>query len=181
MEHDVLGILHGLEKVHHYVILLLHKGSVCHHKWKANSSSTQQRFGHIASVVAAHYAKHTQVHIICKPGPDIYIMNWLSHNDHTESRDQEITWIRVNVNAISTSVNIPVCKSIEDIQAATCEDINHLELMAYIIQGWPHKKEEVNHSMLQYWPIRNKLIMRDATVMKDKRIIIPFWLQKQIL
>ena len=41
-------------------------------------------------------------------------------------------------------------------------------------RGWTHKKEEVEHSMRQYWPIKDKLVMIDDTSMKDKRIIIPF-------
>ena len=49
--------------------------------------------------------------------------------------------------AIIASVNIPVCMSIEDIQAATCEDTHLQELKAYLIQGWPQKKEEVDHNM----------------------------------
>ena len=40
--------------------------------------------------------------------------------------------------------------SIQDIQAATHENAHLQELKAYIIQGWSHKKEEVDHSMRQY-------------------------------
>ena len=63
----------------------------------------------------------------------------------------------VNVNVISLSINTLVYMLIEDIPAAKCEDIHLQELRAYIIQGWPHVRDEVNHDMRQYWPIRNKL------------------------
>ena len=49
-----------------------------------------------------------------------------------------------------------------------------------IIQGLPHKSEEVALGIMQYWPIRNELTMTDSIVMKGKRKIIPFQLQKQI-
>ena len=53
------------------------------------------------------------------PGQNLYIADWPSHNNHTENRDKAIAGKSVNMNAISTSVNMPLCMSIEDIQAAT--------------------------------------------------------------
>ena len=44
--------------------------------------------------------------------------------------------------------------------------------------GMAHKKEEVEHSMRQYLPIRNELAIIDCIAMKGKRIINPFQLQK---
>ena len=46
------------------------------------------------------------------------------------------------------------------------------------MQDWPNKKE---HSMGQWWPIRNELAMIDGITMRGKRIIVPFQLQKHIL
>ena len=74
-----------------------------------------------------------------------------------------------------------VCMPIENIQAATWEDAHMQELKAYIIQDWAHKKEDLAHSMIQYWPIRSELEMFDCIAMKGKRITIPFQLQKEIL
>ena len=113
-----------------------------------------------------------RVHTIYKPCPDAYIADYLYHNNHKD-KDQEIEGIKVNMNTISTSVNIPMCKSMGDIQTATCEDVHLEELKAYIIQHWPHKKEEVAQDIRQYWPLRNKLAMIDDIIMKDQKIIIP--------
>ena len=54
------------------------------------------------------------------------------------------------------------------------------KLKTYIIQRWPHKKEEVEYGMRPYWLMRNELAMIYGIAMKGKRIIIPFLLQKQI-
>ena len=64
--------------------------------------------------------------------------------------------MRVNVNGISPSVNIPLYTSIENILAATNGDTYLQELKVYIIWGMPHKKEDVCPSMRQYWPISKK-------------------------
>ena len=69
---------------------------------------------------------------IFKPGAGLYIMDWLSHNNHTENRDQKIAGIRVTVNAISASINMPVCASILDMQAATYENAHLWELKMYV-------------------------------------------------
>ena len=37
-------------------------------------------------------------------------------NNHTENRDDKITGMNINVHAISASVNIQICTSIEDIK-----------------------------------------------------------------
>ena len=107
-----------------------------------------------------------KVHIIYKHDPDLHIMDWLSHSNPTENR--EYVTGGMNVNAISTSVNMPVCMSIEDLQAATHEDAHLQELKACIIQGWSHMKEDVDCSMRQYCPIINELAMIDGYLMKGK-------------
>ena len=38
-----------------------------------------------------------------KPGPDLYMADWLSRNYHVEGRDQEITGMKINVSAIRHS------------------------------------------------------------------------------
>ena len=70
------------------------------------------------------------MHIIFMPSQDLHIMDWLSHNN-PKHKDQEIDGMRLNVNAISTSVNIPVCTSIQN--AAKCEDTYLQELKTYIM------------------------------------------------
>ena len=77
---------------------------------------------------------------IYKPGPDLYVTDWLARNNHTEDKDKAITGMNINVIAISTTVNMPVFTSIEYIQAATHEDAHLQKLKSYIIHGWPHKK-----------------------------------------
>ena len=57
-------------------------------------------------------------------GSDLYIMDWLSMNNHTEMTEQEIIGMNTNVSAISTLVNRLVCTSMEEIQAAKHEDTN---------------------------------------------------------
>ena len=59
------------------------------------------------------------MHILYKPGPDLYIADWLSRNHHVENKDWEIAGLNVSMLAINTSMGISICTSIENIQAAS--------------------------------------------------------------
>ena len=72
------------------------------------------------------------VYILYKPGPELYVADWLSQNNHADSKDQEITGMNGNVHVISTAVDIPIYTSIEDIQAATEQDAYLQRLKSYI-------------------------------------------------
>ena len=132
-------------------------------------------------MVAVHYTMNAQIQSVhhIQACSDPYISYWLYHDNHTENEGQEIPGMSIYLCTISTCMNLLVCTSIEDIQAATHNGTHLQEIMTYIIQGWLYRKEE-EHSIGQYWPIRNELAMNGGTAMKSKRIL-PFQLQKHIL
>ena len=68
------------------------------------------------------HIQQNSVHILCKPGPALYIADWLSRNSHMENKEQKITGMSVNAHATSTAVDILTCTSIEDTQAGTRQD-----------------------------------------------------------
>ena len=53
--------------------------------------------------------------ILYKPGPDLYIANWLSSHIHTENKDQEIAGMSLSIQTLSKVIDILACISIEDI------------------------------------------------------------------
>ena len=118
---EALGILHGLEKFHHYYLakevcmIMDHKVLVA--MINKDVATLSQQLQHIMLHIHQY-----NVHISCKPGPDLYIEDWLSKNNHTENKDQGITSMNVNMHAINTAVDILICTSIVDIQAATSQN-----------------------------------------------------------
>ena len=48
------------------------------------------------------------VHILYKHGPDLYIADWLSKNNHVEKKDQVTTGMNINIHAISAAVSISI-------------------------------------------------------------------------
>ena len=55
--------------------------------------------------------------------------------------------MNINMHAINTTVVILICISIEDIKATTRQDADMQRLKSYIIQGWQHTKDKVEHGM----------------------------------
>ena len=112
IEFEAQGILHGLEKFHHYcfarVICIItdHKPLVAIPS--KDVAMLSQWLHHIILCILQY-----RVHIIYKPGPDLHIFDWLSRNNHIENKDQEITGMTIYVNAVSAAVNLPVCNTLK--------------------------------------------------------------------
>ena len=82
-----------------------------------------------------------RVRVIYKPGPDLYITDWLSRQNHEENKDTEITGLQLNIDAIETVTNITDCMTIQQLQQATSQDDHLQHLKDYIIRAWPEKKD----------------------------------------
>ena len=66
-----------------------------------------------------------RVRIIYKPGPDLFIADWLSRQNHKENKDEEIPGMPLNVDTIQTNTNIPDSMMIQHLQQATSQDDHH--------------------------------------------------------
>ena len=100
IEWKALTVLHGLKKFHHYCfarelyIITDHKPLVA----MVNEDSAE----------LSHWLQHIILHIhqynmciLYKPGYEL-IMDWLSHNNHTENRNQEISAINISMCTITS-------------------------------------------------------------------------------
>ena len=95
-----------------------------------------------------------RVQIIYKPGPNIFIADWLSHNNHIEGKDKPIKGMDIRIDAIQSTTDMPECISMAEIQQASVQD-NHLQcLNSLIIAGWPNSKDELHVDLKPYWSYR---------------------------
>ena len=75
------------------------------------------------------------MHILYTPGPDLYIADLLSCHNHTESKNQEIAGMNINMHTLSMAIDVPVCTSVDDIRNATSTDTELQMLQTYIMRG----------------------------------------------
>ena len=84
-----------------------------------------------------------RVQILCKPGTEIFIANWLLQHNHAEGKDKPIKDVDIRIDAIQSVANIPECVSVSEIQQASTQD-DHLQcLKSFIITGWSNPKDKM--------------------------------------
>ena len=44
-----------------------------------------------------------------KPRPELFIVNWLSRQNHSENNDEEIPSMQLSINTIQMATSIPEC------------------------------------------------------------------------
>ena len=58
-----------------------------------------------------------------------------------------------------------------ELQQNTANELH--ELYAMIQGGWPESKQQVPHSIRQYWDARDELAVLDGVVYRGMRIVVP--------
>ena len=117
IDRDELGILHGLKKFHHYrfvrevSIIPNHNPLVA--IFKKDVVTLSQQIQHILLRIHQYHFR-----IIYKLGPELFITDWLSWHNYMENKDEEIHGMDIGVDTIQTSMNVPKCMSMQQIQQA---------------------------------------------------------------
>ena len=177
---EALSILHGLEKFHHYCfgreVLMItdHKPLVS--MFKKDVATLSQCIQCILLKIHQY-----GVQIIYKPGPEIFIADWLSRHNHTEEKDKPIKGMDIHMDAIQATTEMPECVSVAEIQQVSSIN-NHLQqLKGIIITGWWDSRDELDDDLQPYSSYRDELAVIDGIILKGKCIIIPNSLKEQVL
>ena len=115
IECEALGILHGLEKFHHYCfgreVLVITDHKLLVSIFKKDVATLSQGIQHILLKIHQY-----RVQIIYKPGPNIFIADWLLRHNHAEGKDQPIKGMELWVDIIQTTTDMPECLSVTELQ-----------------------------------------------------------------
>ena len=159
--------MHGLGKLHHYCFVTEVNIITDHKPLVAMVSKATATLSQWLQCIMLHINQYS-VCILYMPGPDLYILDWLSHHNHTKNRDQEIAGMSFSIHTLSKAIDVPVCTLIEDIRTATIEDAELPMLQTHIIRRWPQNKDDLEPSLGGYQPIRHDLTTIDGVAMKGK-------------
>ena len=180
IEREALGMLHALEKFHNYcfsmevIIITDHKPHIGIFKKDVTTLSES------IQCILLRIHKY-RVTILYKPGPEIFIADWLSRQNHKENKDAAIHGMDIRVDAIQASMNVPECMLVQQIQQATALDEHLQQLKGFIIAGWPESKEQLDQDIRMYWSFRDDMTVIDDITMKGTYIVIPEVLKQQAL
>jgi len=101
-----------------------------------------------------------------KPGTDIPIGDALSRANLPETEPDEEPIMINMIDFVSVTPS-----RYQDFQARTANELN--ELYSMIIKGWPESRNEIPHSIREYWAFRDELAVSDGIVYKGMRIVVP--------
>ena len=73
--------------------------------------------------------------VLYKPGPEVFIADWLSRHNDKENKDEPIPGMDIRVDTIQSVTDIPECMFILQIQQATAQDEHLLCLKNILISG----------------------------------------------
>ena len=79
--------------------------------------------------------------------PDLYILDWLSHHNHTEEKVQQIAGMNINIHTFGMAIIIPVCTFVEGIRNAMSTDAELQVVQAYILRGWLQNKNDLETTL----------------------------------
>ena len=121
IEREALGILHGLERCHHYC-LTRDVNVITDHKllvsiFKKDVATLSQRIQYI--ILRIHQYR---ISIVYNPGPEIFIEDWLSWDNHKENKDEAINGLDIRIDTMQVVTNVLECICIQEIQQATKQD-----------------------------------------------------------
>ena len=166
-----LGILHCLDKFHHYCfgreVLIITDHKLLVSMFKKDVATLSQCIQCILLKIHQY-----RVQIIYKPGPEICVADWLLRHNHAEGKDKPIKGMDIQMDAIQIATDMPECVSMAEIQQASSLD-NHLQqLKGIIITGWPDSRDELCVDLQLYWSYRDELAVINGIILKGKYIII---------
>ena len=179
IEREVLAILHGLEKFHHYCFTR-DVNVITDHKplmviFKKDIVTLSQRIQCILLRIHQY-----RVRILYKPGPEIFIANWLSWHKK-ENKDKAIHGMDIRIYVMQIVRDVPECMSIQLIQQGTSQDELLQWVKCFIITSWPDTREQLHQDIRPYWSVKDNMLVIDGVIMKGRHIIIPKALQQQAL
>ena len=173
IEKETLAIVHCCKKFHHYIF-----GKVV--TIESDHKPLQAIF--VKPLLAAPMRLQSMMlrlepydlDVTYKPGKDIPMGDALSR---ANLPDNEPDVEPFTVNMIHYIAVTP--SRYRSFQEATANKL--YQLYQVVMKGWPDTKDELPHSVRQYWTVRDELSVSDGIIYKGMRILVPPSLRPEML
>ena len=179
IEREMLAILWGLEKFHHYVF---GRHVIVETDHKPLESISKKNLYNAPPRLTRMLLRAQRYHTTIKyvPGKDIPLADALSRI--TPLDKYEVKDLQMTVHEVQSSyVLVATPARLEDIRTKTDEDTELCLLKETITKGWPETRSECPMTLHPYWNYRDELAVENGLLLKGIRIIIPRELQREVL
>ena len=177
IEREMLAIVYGLERFHHYVygrpvtVLSDHKpleSIVNKHLYNAPPR--------LARMLLRVQPYNCSVKYV--PGHDVPLADTLSRI--APCKEGKIPGLDISVHELNAQLNASHAR-LKQIREETVKDSTLAVLAETISTGWPDKRSECPEVLYNYWNYRDELALEDGIILKGTRIVIPENLRKDVL
>jgi len=177
IEREMLGIVFGLERFHHYVFGRQITIETDH---KPLESISQKNLHSAPPRLARMLLRIQQYQVTVKyvPGKDIPLADALSRI--TPMPSSTIKGLDITVHELYSQLNASATR-LAQIREETEKDDTLAILRDTIAQGWPEKRRDCPECLHGYWNYRDELGIEDGIILKGSRIIIPQSLRAEVL
>ena len=177
IEREMLGIVFGLERFHHYVF---GRHVMVETDHKPLESIAQKNLNAAPPRLARMLLRIQRYNVDIKyvPGKSIPLADALSRINPCDG--STITGMDIAVHEMHSHFNASPLRIVQ-IREKTAKDVELAALREIISTGWPATRSECPTHLHGYWNYRDELGVEDGIIMKGTRIIIPQSLRNDVL
>ncbi|KAK3084719.1 hypothetical protein FSP39_017965 [Pinctada imbricata] len=178
IERELLAVLYGCEKFHHYIygrtvtIETDHKPLLAiHSKPLYRATPRLQRM--------LMKLQRYDVKLVYVPGKEMYISDALSRAYLSETKETLVDE-DLDINSIEQSLPMSAEK-LAQFKLCTAQDDQLQSLAETVVQGWPENRHDVPMNIRAYWHYRDEISFINGLLYKGSAIIIPSALRRETL
>ena len=184
IERELLGVVFGLKRLHHYTFGCLIMVETDHQLltsiWKKTIATSSPQLQRVLLRLAQY-----DVHIEYLRGKENVIADALSHVGPLAPESQDYASSLNNVERIPvhqiTQIAPASKERLEEFCEATAKDAQ-LQLLARTVhKGWSSMFKDCPHSIRSYWSFRDNITYEDGILYKGLQLIMPQSARKSIL
>ncbi|XP_060070555.1 uncharacterized protein K02A2.6-like [Ylistrum balloti] len=180
IEKELLAVVFGLEKFHHYVygrfVLVQSDHKPLEMIIKKSIHSSPKRLQRMLLRLQKY-----DFNITYHPGKEMYLADTLSRAYLPISKDEEESTFLQDVESINMAQFMPIAEAkLREIQRETGKDDNLQILREVILEGWSEKRSLVPIQAQPYFNVRDELSLQNGIIFRGERAVIPFSLRRDI-
>lgn len=178
IEKELLAIVFGMEKFHHFVYGQKVEIHSDHKPLEVIMTKEIHKITSRLQRMMLRLLKYDYV-VTHVPGKKMFVADVLSRFYLQDPVEDDVE-LELVVHSIAKHLAVSQEKQ-NKIKEETSKDESLKEILRYIKQGWPKNKQGVSELAKPYWKFQSEITESDGLIFKGERLLIPVTLRKEIL